>query len=124
MQAINEPWLYCAVPDFYNCPDLKIDSNKTHAEFVHDYCLKNTIYESGVGLRISPTGFWYGQTLDWAIVSELTNNIYIVGLKHDAALNFKADFAGRFFDIYQYLKREEQANFIVEKKIIPILNMQ
>jgi hypothetical protein len=115
LQAINEPYLYCAVPDFYGCPNLKIDTNKAHAEFVQEYLLKKTDAENIAGLRISPTGFWYGQSLDWAIVSDLTNNIYIAGLKHDAALNFKADFAGKFFDIQQWIKNQEEANYILGK---------
>ncbi len=119
LQAINEPYLYCAVPGYCNCPDLKIDITKTHREFLDGYLLANTGDKNGIGLRISPTGFWYGQSLDWAMVSDVTNNIYIVGLMYDAALNFKADFAGRFFDIHQYLKREEQANFILGKSNDP-----
>jgi hypothetical protein len=119
LQAVNEPYLYCAVPDFYNCPDLKIDSNKTHAEFLYEYLLVKSNTKNTTGLRISPTGFWYGKNLDWAIVSDLTNNIYIVGLKYDAALNFKADFAGKFFDIHQWTKRAEEANYILGKSNNP-----
>ncbi|MFM2266821.1 MAG: hypothetical protein RL757_262, partial [Bacteroidota bacterium] len=33
LQAINEPYLYCAVPDCYHCSDLKFDISKTHSEF-------------------------------------------------------------------------------------------
>jgi hypothetical protein len=119
LKAINEPYLYCAVPDFYGCPDLKIDITKTHAEFVQKYLLVKPDAENTTGLRISPTGFWYGQSLDWAIVSDLTNNIYIAGLKHDAALNFKADFAGKFFDIQQWIKNQEEANCILGKSNNP-----
>jgi hypothetical protein len=120
MQAINEPYLYCSAPDFYHCPDVKIDiHNTSHTQFINAYCLKNTGGANSIGLRVSPTGFWYGQSLDWAIVSDLTNNIYIVGLMHDAALNFKADFAGKYFDIHQLIKREEEANFILGKNNDP-----
>jgi hypothetical protein len=30
LMAINEPVLYCAVPEFYNCSDVAIDLTKTH----------------------------------------------------------------------------------------------
>jgi hypothetical protein len=119
LQAINEPYLYCAVPGFYNCADLKIAITTPHAAFINEYLLKNMGDETGIGLRISPTGFWYGQSLDWAIVSDLTNNIYIVGLKHHASINFRADFAGRFFDIHQLLAKMEEANFLMGKSSNP-----
>jgi hypothetical protein len=50
-------------------------------------------------LQINPTRFWFGASADWAMVSDLTNNIIIVGLDHDAVLNFRADFDGKYFDI-------------------------
>jgi hypothetical protein len=111
LQAINEPYLYCAVPDFYNCPDFKIDITKSHAAFVEAYTTNEK--EEGkptIGMRISPEGFWYGQSGDWAIVSDLVNNVFIVGLTHDAALNFKADFPNKYFDAHKYLARELNMN--------------
>jgi hypothetical protein len=119
LQANNEPYLHCAVPNLYHCPDLKIDITAPHAAFINEYLLKSTEGELGIGLRISPIGFWYGQSLDWAIVSDLTNNIYIVGLKHQAALNFKANFAGRFFDIHHLLAKMKETNFLLGKRNNP-----
>jgi hypothetical protein len=58
LQAINEPYLYCAVPDFYNCPDLKIDTTKSHAEFVVAYTTNKKDKNNPIGMRISPEGFW------------------------------------------------------------------
>lgn len=124
LQAINETYLYCSVPDFYHCPDLKITVTTPHASFIDAYVLKSAGNEAGVGLRISPAGFWYGQSMDWAMVSDLTNNIYIVGLKRDAALNFKADFAGRFFDIHQLLTKMEKTNFLLGKSNDPDFKYQ
>jgi hypothetical protein len=46
-------------------------------------------------------------------------NIYIVGLKRHAAMNFRADFAGRFFDIHQLLAKMEEANFLLSKSNNP-----
>jgi hypothetical protein len=106
LQAINEPYLYCAVPDFYNCPDLKIDSTKSHAAFVAAYTTNKRYKNNPIGMRISPEGFWYGESGEWAIVSDVINNIFIVGLTHDAALNFKADFPGKYFDADAYVQRE------------------
>jgi hypothetical protein len=110
LQAINEPYLYCAVPDFYNCPDLKIAVTKSHAEFVAVYTTNKKDKNNPIGMRISPEGFWYGQSGDWAIVSDLTNNIFIVGLNRDAALNFKADFPDKYFDAKGYIERQLKAN--------------
>ncbi len=111
LEAINEPKLYCAVPEYYQLPDLKIDHSKGYQHFIDEYTFASQPNE--IGLRISPTGFWYGESLDWAIVSDLTNNIYIVGLKNHAALNFKTDFSGQYFDIHQVVKNMEQATFIL-----------
>jgi hypothetical protein len=117
LEAVNEPFLYCAVPEFYKIPDLKINHAKGYQHFIDEYTFTNkaTSNEYEIGLRISPIGFWFGESLDWAIVSDLTNNIYIVGLKRDAALNFKADFSGKYFDIHQLIKNLEEANFVLGK---------
>jgi hypothetical protein len=117
LEAINEPYLYCAVPAHHNLSDLKIDHNKGCQHFIDEYTFAGKPNE--IGLRISPTGFWYGESLDWAIVSDLTNNIFIVGLKNHAALNFKADFSGQHFDIHEVVKRTEEANFILGKNENP-----
>jgi hypothetical protein len=117
LEAINEPYLYCSVPECYQLPDLKIDHNKGYQHFIDEYTFAGKPNE--IGLRISPTGFWYGESLDWAIVSDLTNNIFIVGLKNHAALNFKADFSGQYFDIHQVIKNMEEANFIFGKSENP-----
>ncbi len=117
LEAINEPFLHCAVPEYYKLPNLKIDHAKGLQHFIDEYTFANklTSNENKIGLRISPTGFWYGESLDWAIVSDLTNNIYIAGLKHAAALNFKTHFSGKYFDIHQIIKNLEEANFILGK---------
>jgi hypothetical protein len=119
LAAINEPILSCAVPEFYDCPDVVIDLTQSHQYFVDKYTLmdqpRHPCYQ--IGLRISPTGFWYGASADWAMVSDLTNNIIIVGLDRDAALNFRADFGGKYFDINQQVENMEQGNFALGKMI-------
>jgi hypothetical protein len=117
MQAINEPFLYCAVPDFHKMPDLKFDISKSHAEFVAAYMSKTNDVNDDLGMRLSAEGFWYGQSGDWAIVSDLLNNVFIVGLNRDAALNFKADFPDKYFDAHEYLKRELNLNAILGNEI-------
>jgi hypothetical protein len=117
LEAINEPHLYCSVPEFFQLPDLKIDHNKGYQHFIDEYTFAGKPNE--IGLRISPTGFWYGESLDWAIVSDLTNNMFIVGLKSHAALNFKADFSGQYLGIHQVIKNMEEANFILGKSENP-----
>lgn len=101
LESINEPFLYCSVPAHHHLPDLKIDHNRGYQHFVDEYCFTNRpkAREQPIGLRTSPEGFWYGANLDWAIVSDLINNIFIVGLKHHAALNFRADFGEKCFDL-------------------------
>ncbi len=116
LEAINEPFLYCAVPEIYNCADLKIDIKSTHKEFLNSY-LQNTNDELEIGLRISPEGFWFGKSDDWAIVSDVINNIFIVGLNKDAALNFKADFPGKYFDAKEYINRQIENNAVLNNKI-------
>jgi hypothetical protein len=110
LEAINEPYLYCAVPDCFGCPDFRIETSKKHADFVAAYTRNSNDATDALGMRMSPTGFWYGQSEDWAMVSDLTNNIYIVGLDFAAALNFKADFPEKYFDVHQYLQREIDIN--------------
>jgi hypothetical protein len=99
LEAINERNLYCAVPKCYQLPDLKIEHGRGYQHFINEYTFANQLNE--IGLRISPTGFWYGESLDWAIVSDLTN--------------FKADFSGQYFDIHQVIKNMEEANLIFGK---------
>ncbi len=117
MQAINESYLYCAVPNFHNCPDLKWDISKSHAEFKEAYMAKSNETNEYLGLRISAEGFWYGDSGDWAIVSDLINNIYIVGLNNDAALNFKADFPDKYFDSQEQIRRQLDFNSILGNEI-------
>jgi hypothetical protein len=110
MQAINEPLLYCAVPDFHKMPDLKFDISKSHTEFLTNYMEKTNDVNGDLGMRLSAEGFWYGQSGDWAIVSDLLNKVFIVGLNWDAALNFKADFPGKYFDAHEHINRETKIN--------------
>ena len=117
LQAINEPYLYCAIPDAYKCSDLKIENTVSHASFVKAYCTNHQDKNNPIGRRISPDGFWYGESEDWAIVSDLINNIYIVGLNHDAALNFKADFPNKYFDAQAYIERLLNENAQLENPI-------
>ncbi len=117
LQAINEPYLYCAVPDVYNCEDLKFDITKTHTEFVAAYTTDKKYQNNPIGLRVSPEGFWYGENGDWAIVSDLINNIFIVGLNKHAALNFKADFPNKYFDAQEYINRKLKSNAILGNNI-------
>ncbi|MEY4904024.1 MAG: hypothetical protein RLZZ292_1839 [Bacteroidota bacterium] len=121
LEAINEPFLYCAVPDFEQCPTLKIDVSKSHAHFKSRYLMEDQPEHScaNIGLRISPTGFWYGESTDWAMVSDLTNNIMIVGLQHDAAMNFRADFGGNFFGIEQVIQNMEEFHHTIMKSRNP-----
>jgi hypothetical protein len=110
MQAINEPFLYCSVPDFHKMPDLTFDISKSHSEFVAAYMSNPKDKNDPLGMRHSAEGFWYGQSGDWAIVSDMLNNVFIVGLNRDAALNFKADFPGKCFDAHEHINRETQIN--------------
>jgi hypothetical protein len=112
LEAINEPLLFCSVPDHHNMLDLVIDHNKGYQHFIDEYTFKNQpeSREHAIGLRLSAEGFWYGGTKDWAIVSDLINNVYIVGLKRHAALNFKADFGDKCFDVREFISRYRPTN--------------
>jgi hypothetical protein len=117
LTAINEPVLYCSVPAFYDCPDVAINLAKGYQHFIDKYTFMDRPEHPyyGIGLRNSPTGFWYGANADWAMVSDLINNIIIVGLDRDAALNFRVDFAEKYFDINQQVANMEQGNFELGK---------
>jgi hypothetical protein len=117
LQAINEPFLYCAVPNFHKIPDLKFDISKSHAAFVAAYMSNPKDKTDPIGMRNSAEGFWYGQNGDWAIVSDLINNVFIVGLNRDAALNFKADFPDKYFDAQEYIERQLKSNVILGNEI-------
>jgi hypothetical protein len=117
MQAINEPFLYCSVPNFHKIPDLTFDISKSHAEFVAAYMSNPKDKNDPIGMRNSAEGFWYGQNGDWAIVSDFMNNVFIVGLNRDAALNFKADFPDKYFDATEHIQRQLKANSILGNKI-------
>jgi hypothetical protein len=121
MEAINEPYLYCAVPDFDNCPDLKIDMSLGHVNFKSQYLMQDQAEHPyhNIGLRISSTGFWWGDSGDWAMVSDLTNNIMIVGCKPDVSLNFRADFGGKYFGIEKVIQNMEEFHHILEKRQNP-----
>jgi hypothetical protein len=121
MEAINEPNLYCAVPDFDNCPDLKIEMCLGHANFKRQYLMQyQTAHPNhNIGLRISSTGFWYGESCDWAMVSDLTHDIIIIGCKSAAALNFRADFEGKYFGIEKLIQNMEDFHHTLEKSQNP-----
>ncbi len=121
LEAINEPFLYCSVPDFYNCPDIAIDMSLGHSNFVSQYLMEGYTghINQHIGLRISPEGFWHGKSCDWAMVSDVTNDIIMVGLKADAALNFRADFEGKYFDIKQVIQNMEEFEFTMKKRQNP-----
>jgi hypothetical protein len=95
----------------------KFDISKSHAEFVSAYMTNPKDKNDPIGMRNSAEGFWYGQSGDWAIVSDLLNNVFIVGLNRDAALNFKAYFPDKYFDAHEYLKRELKLNAILGNEI-------
>jgi hypothetical protein len=117
LEAINEPYLYCAVPEIYNCPDLKIDMNLGLENFESEYLLKNYKghINQNIGLRICPEAFWYGESGEWAMVSDFTNDIVIVGCKPAAALNLRADFSGKYFGIEKAIQHMEEFQFELEK---------
>jgi hypothetical protein len=102
MQAINEPFLYCSVPNFHKIPDLTFDISKSHAEFVAAYMSNPKDKNDPIGMRNSAEGFWY---------------VFIVGLNRDAALNFKADFPDKYFDATEHIQRQLKANSILGNKI-------
>jgi hypothetical protein len=117
LESINEPYLYCSVPELHNCPDIKIDVKKSHKDFVRKYTMENKPNHPNhrIGLRRSATGFWYGKSPDWAMVSDLHNNIIIVGLCHAAALNFRADFGGKYFGIEKVIDNIEQIHSFLNR---------
>jgi hypothetical protein len=53
------------------------------------------------------------------MVSDLMNNIMIVGCKADAALNFQADFRAKYFGIEQVIKDKEYVRNFLEKRKNP-----
>lgn len=59
----------------------------------------------GVGIRKSLETFYYDKSAKWAIVSDLTNDITIVGLEKNIVKDFKKAFEGRFTAIQLLSKK-------------------
>lgn len=119
LMSIKESYLYCSVPHFHNCPDVVIDIAKPHPYFVDKYLTKdcNPNERNEIGLRISPTGFWYGNGLQWAMVSDLTNNIIIIGLKKTVVTDFKKIFSGKYFGIKKVIADMEDFQLSIERNV-------
>lgn len=51
------------------------------------------------------------------MVSDLTTNVMLLGVKYEATLNFRADFSGKYFNIKQQIEKMEQLDFQLGKII-------
>jgi hypothetical protein len=112
VKLLGDEFFYMAAPHFYLLNPVKFSVNCSHAEFISgstysdDEELRHLA--ENIGLRLSPENFFYSDSQTWVMVSDLTNNVMIVGLMENAIDPFQVAFAGKYFDIQVVLKNIEE----------------
>ena len=108
----GEQKIYNTVPSFHNIDGLEFPVKSSYQNYVSEQTFefeKNNSY-NGIGLRMAPEMFYFDPSKKWAIVFDLTNNIFIVGLDNDLNKNFEEKFNGQFNSIEQHLDFLEETN--------------
>jgi hypothetical protein len=111
-QGIKELAFFADAPIFYLLNPVRFSSDCAHSDFVKGftYAFDHEAAEhpaQNIGLRLSPETFLYGESLNWAMVNDLTHNLIIVGLEGSALDAFKASFHERYFDIHEVIRKLE-----------------
>lgn len=113
LQQLEEPFCYASVPLFYLLNPVQFSPACSHSDFVNGFTYNSADNQndpaSGVGLRLSSQTFIYGESQTWAMVSDLTHNIIIVGLDESAVPSFESSFADQYYDIRQVIANLEAA---------------
>lgn len=108
VKANKSHHFYSSVPRYYLLNAIKVSVSNSVKEFVEAQTYANELGSmSEVGLRSSPTVFYYDETKNWAMVEDITNNIIIVGVSENLVDDFKTIFKGLFSDIELYIKKLE-----------------
>lgn len=108
----GEQKIYNSVPSFQNIEGLEIPVESSYKDYASEQTFENDKNNSynGVGLRMAPEMFYFDSSKKWAIVFDLTNNIFIVGLDNELIKSFEENFKGQFNTIQEYLDFLESSN--------------
>lgn len=108
----GEQKIYNTVPSFQNIEGLEIPVESSYKNYASEQTFENDKNNSynGVGLRMAPEMFYFDSSQKWAIVFDLTNNIFIVGLDNELIKSFEENFNGQFNTIQGYLDFLESSN--------------
>lgn len=108
----GEQKIYNTVPSFQNIEGLEIPVESSYKNYASEQTFENDKNNSynGVGLRMAPEMFYFDSSKKWAIVFDLTNNIFIVGLDNELIKSFEENFNGQFNTIQEYLDFLESSN--------------
>lgn len=108
----GEQKIYNTVPSFQNIEGLEIPVESSYKNYASEQTFENDKNNSynGVGLRMAPEMFYFDSSKKWAIVFDLTNNIFIVGLDNELIKSFEENFNGQFNTIQEYLDFMENSN--------------
>lgn len=108
----GETNIYNTVPNFQNINGIEISTEYSYKDYVSQQIFENDADKTlnGIGLRKSPEMFYFGNSKKWAIVFDLTNNIFIVGLENDLINSFEKTFKGQFKNIKEYVEFLERNN--------------
>lgn len=108
----GEQKIYNTVPSFQNIEGLEIPVESSYKNYASEQTFENDKNNSynGVGLRMAPEMFYFDSSKKWAMVFDLTNNIFIVGLDNELIKSFEENFNGQFNTIQGYLDFLESSN--------------
>ena len=108
----GEQKIYNTVPSFQNIEGLEIPVESSYKNYASEQTFENDKNNSynGVGLRMAPEMFYFDSSKKWAMVFDLTNNIFIVGLDNELIKSFEENFNGQFNTIQEYLDFMENSN--------------
>ncbi len=109
---IKDHFYYADVPGYYLLNPMMFSANCSHQEFIDGFTYSfndDTNYPAkNIGLRLSSQNFFYGENQTWAMVSDMTNNIVIVGLECNYVDDFKSAFADKYFTIEKVMENVEE----------------
>jgi hypothetical protein len=118
VRLLGDKFYYADVPSCYLLNPVKFSVDCSHSDFVtgFNYALSDDrTNPQNLGLRLSPTSLIYSDSQTWAMASDLTHNIVIVGLEAKAVESFQTAFDGNYFDIHEVIRRLEEFMSVLSK---------
>lgn len=98
LNSIRETNFYASCPPPFLVNPVAFTSKATHEEFKQGIRYGHSKDHHSKDILTSPETFYYGESERWAIVLDITNNVYIVGLEATTIDAFESAFEGKFFD--------------------------